>query len=105
MVVRPRRLTSGQTRALGLGLIVIGAFLVWDIVVDARMHGSYTLRYSFLAPCALLVGPWLLATGTLGARTLPESPLWHRLVAAGLVVAGFAWGLCGFGETVLRWLA
>lgn len=105
MYIRPRRLTSSQTRALGLGLIVIGVFLVWDIVVDARAHGVYALRYSLVAPCALLVGPWLLATGTLGARTLPDSPLWHRLVAAGLAVAGFAWGLSGFGETVARWLA
>lgn len=105
MYIRPRRLTSAQTRAFGLALIVIGAFLVWDIVVDARMHGAYRLRYSLFAPCALLVGPWLLATGTLGARTLPESPLWHRVVAAALLVAGFAWGLLGFGETVLRWLA
>jgi hypothetical protein len=103
MYVRPRRLTDGQTRAFGFALIVIGAFFAWDVVVDAHARGAYTLRYSFLAPVALLVGPWLLATGTMGARTLPDSPLWHRLIAAALGVIGFVWGIAGFGEMLVAW--
>lgn len=102
MYLRPRRLTPGQTRAFGLALIVIGAFLVWDVIVDAQLHGSYTHRYALLAPSALLVGPWLLLTGTLGARTLPESPLWHRVIAILLGTGGFVWGLLGFGDLVVR---
>ena len=100
MYLRPRRLTPGQTRAFGLALIVIGLFFVWDVVVDARLHGSYTLRWALLAPSALLVGPWLLATGTLGAPTLPQSPRWHRAVAILLAAGGFVWGVTGFGDVI-----
>jgi hypothetical protein len=102
MYIRPRRLTPGQTRAFGLGLIVIGLVLVWDVVIGARVDGTYAIRSALLAPSALLVGPWLLATGTLGAPTLPQSPVWHRAVATALAIGGFAWGLMGFGDLVVR---
>jgi hypothetical protein len=87
---------------LGLGLVIIGAFMLWDAVLDVRLHGGYVARYALLAPSALLVGPWLLVTGTLGARTLPESPVWHRVVAALLAAAGFVWGITGFEEVIVR---
>lgn len=69
MYIRPRRLTPGQTRTFGLALIVIGAFLVWDVVVDARLHVSYTMRWALLAPSALLVRCRNRHSGTAWSRS------------------------------------
>lgn len=86
-------------------MVVVGAGLVLQLYLDALHGRTGSPRFAALAPAALLVGPWLLATGTLGRRTLPESPVWHRAIAVALAVVGFVLGVLVLPSLVSDWAA
>ena len=79
-------------RAVGLGLVGLGGFLLYS-TVDTLLHGGYYgVRSTITAPVVVLAGAWSVAFGYPLERS-GRPPAWWTAGLVACVISGFLIGL------------